>query len=409
MSKPSIRVFKPFSGDEHTEGHHHVQEIIYYGESRARHVAAKIIQADAQHRAWMQTALYEELVSAFMHKTLCTSLLIYIFAKLTVMCFVGMATAIGQVFDIPIVLRSLAVSLSLFSESKIKLPMSFDLGFVAMLEVGTNENQMDRVVNSYAHDWWNDRNRTKAPKFREMFTTDTVQECLAHHRKQLGADDISIPLQYSNLIPPLTISPSTTNTAAAGAGGPGGAAHPRAAEPDCHCDTYRGLAASLYKELVRVKNFASIMSVTSSNDMEVASRRASGFYDLHEKVTLKELNSQPHEVKGLARGSRTKLSHGAAVRAAEDLERFKKMPTSHKWTWGETLTREDVVSLRHISQQRVHTGYDTTLPPGKLPGAFSGTHSPPRSNAKFSTLPDPESPPHLQLTVTHRTWGPCTG
>jgi len=114
MSKPSIRVFKPFSGDGHTEeGHHHIQEVIYYGESRARHVAAKIIQADAQHRAWMQTALYEEVVSSFMHKTLCTSLLIYTFAKLTVMCFVGMATAIGQVFDIPIVLHSLAMSMSL--------------------------------------------------------------------------------------------------------------------------------------------------------------------------------------------------------------------------------------------------------------------------------------------------------
>ena len=301
-------------------------------------MATKIIQADAQHRAWMQTALYEEVISSFMHKMLCTSLLIYTFAKLTVMCFVSMAMAIGQVFDIPIVLHSLAVSMSLFSESKINLPMSFDLEFVAMLEVGTNENQMDRVVNSYAHDWWNDRTRTKAPKFHEMFTTETVQECLAHHCKQLGADDISIPLQYSNLIPSLTISPSTANTAATGTSRPGGTVHPRATEPDSNCDMYRGLAASLYKEMVGVKNFASIMSVTSSDDMEVVSRRASGFYDLHEKVTLKELTSQPHEVKGLARGSRTKFIHGAAVRAAEDLECFKKMPTSHKWTWGETLT-----------------------------------------------------------------------
>ena len=70
------------------------------------------------------------------------------------MCFVGIATAIGQIFDIPIVLHSLAMSLS--SNCRVKLPIPFDLGFVAMLKVGTNGNQMDRVDNSYAHNWWND-------------------------------------------------------------------------------------------------------------------------------------------------------------------------------------------------------------------------------------------------------------
>ena len=63
---------------------------------------------------------------------------IYTFAKLTIMCFVGIAMAIGQIFDIPIVLHSLAMSLS--SNCEVKLPIPFDLGFVAMLEVGTNSN-----------------------------------------------------------------------------------------------------------------------------------------------------------------------------------------------------------------------------------------------------------------------------
>ena len=80
---------------------------------------------------------------------------IYTFAKLTVMCFVGIATAIGQIFDIPIVLHSLAMSLS--SNCGVKLPIPFNLGYVAMLKVGMNGNQMDRVVDSYAHDWWNNR------------------------------------------------------------------------------------------------------------------------------------------------------------------------------------------------------------------------------------------------------------
>ena len=271
MSMPSIRVFKPFTIDGRSDkSNYHVQEIIYYGESRARHMAAKIIEADAQHRAWMQAALQEEVVCSSIHKMLFTYLHIYTFAKLTVMCFVGIAMAIGQIFDIPIVLCSLTMSLS--SNCRVKLPIPFDLGFVAMLKVGTNSNQMDRVVDSYAHDWWNDRTRTTVPKLQNMFTTETVDECLAHHRKQLGAADPSIPLEYSNVIPPLTISPSTTDICAACAGRRDGADNSRATQPCTKCDRYRTLAASLYDDLVSVKNFASILSVTSSNDVEVASR-----------------------------------------------------------------------------------------------------------------------------------------
>ena len=95
------------------------------------------------------------------------------------MCYVSMTTAMGLNFDIPIVLHSL--TMSLFSKNGMKLPIPFDLGFIAMLKVGTNDNQIDKVVNSYAHDWWNDHTRTKCPPYSAMFTTGTVDICLAHH------------------------------------------------------------------------------------------------------------------------------------------------------------------------------------------------------------------------------------
>ena len=132
-----------------------------------------------------------------------------------------MATAMGLNFDIPIVVRSLAMSL--FSQNGMKLPIPFDFGFIAMLEVGTNDNQMDKVVHSYAHDWWNDRTRTKIPPYSAMFTMGTMDMCLAHHQKQLGATDVSIPPQYTNIIPPLKISTPTTNARARGAGSQSGA------------------------------------------------------------------------------------------------------------------------------------------------------------------------------------------
>ena len=95
------------------------------------------------------------------------------------MCYISMATAMGLNFDIPIVVRSLAMSL--FSQNRMKLPIPFDFGFIAMLEVGMNDNQMDKVVHSYAHDWWNDCTRMKIPPYSAMFTTGTMDVCLAHH------------------------------------------------------------------------------------------------------------------------------------------------------------------------------------------------------------------------------------
>ena len=224
-----------------------------------------------------------------------------------------------------------------------------------------------------------------------MFTTGTMDVCLAHHRKQLGAADMSIP--------PLKILTPTTNARARGAGSQSstgrqsGADRPTAVESCSKCDLYSALAASLYEDLVGVENFVSTMSVMTNNDVEVTSHRASGFYSLHEKVTLKEMTSDPQHVKGLRCGSRTKLSEHAATLAANKLERFKNMPTSHKWMWGETLTCEDVLGLWHISRQHKHTGYETSLKPGVLPRESLATNNPPPSNAKFGSLPDPQSPP----------------
>ena len=150
-----------------------------------------------------------------------------------------MATAMGLNFNILIVVRSL--TMSLFSQNSMKLPIPFDFGFITMLKVGMNDNQMDKVVHSYAHDWWNDRTRTKVPPYSAMFTTRTMDVCLAHHRKQLGATDVSIPPQYTNIIPPLKISTPTTNVHARGAGsqsGTGrqsGADHPTAVESCSKC------------------------------------------------------------------------------------------------------------------------------------------------------------------------------
>ena len=96
------------------------------------------------------------------------------------MSYVGMATATGQVVEVPIVLRSLAASLAQVPCAE--LPIPFSLGFVAMLEVGTNIEQFGRIVKAYKHSWWK---ATHSPAKGHYLNAQTLEQCLTHHRAQL--------------------------------------------------------------------------------------------------------------------------------------------------------------------------------------------------------------------------------
>ena len=63
------------------------------------------------------------------------------------------------------------------------------------------------------------------------------------------------------------------------------------------------------------------------------------------------------------------------------------MPFSDRWTWGETLTKDEVLSLRHVHKQEVRTGYRTNLPQGTLSGEYSTTNTSPPGSANVSAVP----------------------
>ena len=123
------------------------------------------------------------------------------------------------------------------------------------------------------------------------------------------------------------------------------------------CTIYKSLAANLLNEMRSIKNFASGMAGMTSNEMELIPRRALGFYSLHEKVLTKELlsESQPvivkHRLSGTKKG---KMSQQVHDDANKELKHLWAMPmASHKWTWGESLTQDEVRSLRHMSKKHL--------------------------------------------------------
>ena len=99
------------------------------------------------------------------------------------------------------------------------------------------------------------------------------------------------------------------------------------------------------------------MAGTTSNEMELIPRRALGFYSLHEKVLTKELGSESQSVivkHKLSTTKKGKMSQKVHEDANKELKCLWAMPTaSHKWTWGESLTQDEVRILRHTSKKHV--------------------------------------------------------
>ena len=159
---------------------------------------------------------------------------------------------------------------------------------------------------------------------------------------------------------PEIIRPEKVKTAPAGAGA------------GCQsCPKYRQLLSDVLRDILKYQDFASVMTTSSKNLFHLGVRKCSTFNLLYEAAVLKETAgvSPPANV--------STVKHISDVRnhAASELNRLDKMPaTSYKWTWGESLTEEDIINLRRPGTKPgpgPHSGYDVSLVQGKMEGDYS--------------------------------------
>ncbi|KAF8965104.1 hypothetical protein BDZ97DRAFT_1813684 [Flammula alnicola] len=350
MSSHSIRTFNPFNLQHGSNKNWHikVQEVIYYGESRFRQALAVITKSDGRHQEWMQRCLQRELMF--------------------IMSYIGIATGVGQIVEVPIVLRSLADSLAMVSDAD--LPVEFNSAFIATLDVGTTEEQFWRVVKDYHLSWWM---MTRQPADRQLLTAITLETCLTHYRLQRQMDATGSIAQKIIPLPPF--QPSTPDADA---------------DADCsRCAANHTIAADLLGELRSLKNFASSMAELSRNKVAIATQ-----------VILKEArtsgSASASDSADISDSERRELIRQVAGAAEADLRRLQAMPpTSFKWTWGERLTKADVLDLRHFAKQRLRSGYNTSIREAKLLGEFSvASPTTPNGTARYSLVSaDADTPP----------------
>ena len=280
--------------------------------------------------------------------------------------YIGIGTCIGQPLNVPVLLRSLAVGMATIEEDKISL--SFDTDFLISLDANPyDENLICQMVDNYECLWWKAR-KPRTLDLAEIFNKSSLEKCLDTHMDQVLGHTVT----HSTPAAP-SMTPATDTSC------------PR-------CTDYKNILSNTLLDLVNIHTYVDMMSTCSETQWNIDMRRASTFNLLHEAAVMKDVASDCSATNPIPIDKEL-----IAQNAAEELERMKLLiPSSHKWTWGESLSESEVLSLRRpgkIHRNRVHSGYDMSLKPGKLTGQDSPFPSMPTSVDNPTTVEDAPAPP----------------
>ncbi|KAF8799630.1 hypothetical protein BYT27DRAFT_7263716 [Phlegmacium glaucopus] len=380
----SISVFNPFSlnhASQSTLGVH-IQEVTYYAESRFWCILNEISAADTDRQSWTQRLLHREL--------------------LFILSYIGIATALGQQLDVLIILRSLTDSMAMLDEDA--LPLPFNASFLATLDIGVHDrNNKSQVVSTYDYTWWSGR-KPRNLSTVTVLDASNLETCLNNYQLQRSLAPASAALVDSGA------GASAGLTQAASAGVPtsaedipsplhAGADH----SPTCHrCNKYRDLLSDVLQDVLRFRNVSSLMSTSSEHRWKLGVCRASTFHLLQEAALLKEtaVSEAP------APGSTAQWLVAVAQNASSELNRLRQLPpTSYKWTWGETLTKAEILALRRTGTRpghEPHSGYDHSLKDGRMLGDYTeDAPSPPTADGLHNEVPAEATfiPPATHLVI----------
>ena len=176
----TIRRFNPFNLQHGSDDvlHSLIQDIIDYAESRLWSIVNAISKADKDRQSWTQKLLQKELVAYhfFLIFFFLTSL------KYFVLSYVGIASAIGQIIDIPIIIRSLADSICFLDDED--FPINFDEDFLRTLDIG----KPDRAIITFERAWWNGR-KPRSLNLAEILDISSIRVCLESYKKQRQLQD----------------------------------------------------------------------------------------------------------------------------------------------------------------------------------------------------------------------------
>lgn len=234
------------------------------------------------------------------------------------MSYVGLAASASVYLEIPIVLRSLAVSLGHRREED--LPIEFDLGFISLLEIGTRPTDRFSLVRSYKQPWWKG---CQTSKKMGIVTAETLESHLSYHHEELERI-----LSKNDITPPININAKSIFT------------------PESE-----GRAEELLEVVQTAQLLVDGLYVSATADRGLGMCRAAGFLMLHEASV--SINTDGGEAGGREKNN--------TIGSEEN----------PKWVTGNALTSQQAIQILEGRKSGEHEGYIHDLPEGKLDGEYS--------------------------------------
>jgi hypothetical protein len=293
------------------------------------------------------------------------------------LCFsyIGVAAAVGQPLNIPVIVRSLG-------QDMYRVGMSPHGRFRPGLELMTyldgnlSSDGLDDPAlgfTAFRLPWWN---AATAPTAKDSYLCSaTIKWALDHHRSQLAT--ALVPMGAPHSIASLTNElnkPAYTWHESANDDQPN-------TPTDCtRCRLYRAVALGVVDQLRDTHNMVHACEIANEAEKDIAIRRASGFNELFEAALKKECdgsNAESGAQSAQAVGQEYKSAQGSGKGkekqqsgpAVEQLKQLMKtlvvQAAASKWTWGVDLTDDDLRGLiRGADRQHqvAHSGYDSELP-----------------------------------------------
>ena len=302
-----------------------------------------------------------------------TSLKYSYIGQILVLRYVGISVSLGHPLNVPILIRSLADSMGHLHETDLPIPIDND--FISLLDSDLAEqNYVCRLVAKYDCAWWIGR-KPRIIEMAETMKSTSMARFVENHLNQLDGSN-------SELDRLLNPGRKALNTSIS-------------KDTKCpKCPKYKQILSDTLQDLLRVHRLTSTVLSGSEAKWHIDMRRASAFNLLHEAIILKEISGTP------SASSNRMTSHSpqqVEEKARQELARLQdQLPSSHKWTWGESLTKSEVLTLRRSgSRRKIHSGYDLSLRDVDLGGDDSPMPSHPKTSeivghAKYDTC-DTES------------------
>ena len=247
--------------------------------------------------------------------------------------------------------------------------------FLLALDADSFDNNKSRIVDHYERAWWKGR-KPWSIDLTEILDRSSIGLCLKDYQKQLLAELGNVRSQMpKGPKSPASINPSSDHTLAE-------------SKTACdQCAQYSEILSDTLHNILNTHQLANAMCTISESQWKINMRRASTFNLLHEAAIMKETADIGNNQAFIG----ADITKSVAENAKLELERLQALPpTSHKWTWGERLTKTEVLNLRRSGTkplQRSYSGYDLSLITGPITGQDSSAPSMPSSTIANIQMP----------------------